>query len=62
MSVTMAPMANRLWQGLSSDTKPTGSRVQVNDILYLTDTQVWYVYTAAGTWAVANTTPPMRSY
>ena len=62
MAVTMAPIANRLFQGLSSDTKPTGSRVLVNDVFYQTDTKTYYVYTAGGTWAQSTYRPPLRTY
>lgn len=62
MAVTMAPISNRLWQGLSSDTKPTGSSVLVNDVFYQTDTATFYVYTAAGTWVLSTNPPPLRTY
>jgi len=61
MAVTMDRVPNRLWQGLSTDTKPTDARVIVNDVLYQTDTQTWFIYTPTG-WASANSAPVMRTY
>jgi hypothetical protein len=62
MAVTMAPIANRLWQGLSTDTKPTGAKVLVNDVFYQTDSQTFYVYTAQGTWVLSASSLPLRTY
>lgn len=61
MAVTMAPIANRLWQGTSGDTKPTDARVVINDIWYQTDTQAFYIWTGT-TWALCAGTPVMRTY
>lgn len=61
MAVTMDRIPNRLWQGLSSDTKPTDARVIVNDVWYQTDTQTWFIYTGT-TWAASTNAPVLRTY
>jgi len=57
MAVTMAKLSSHMYQGLSSDTKPTPQTV--NAIFYETDTATFYIYTATG-WVVSNDTPVMR--
>lgn len=59
MSLTYGPIAGQLWQCLSTDTKPTDSRVQVNDLLYVTDTQAFFVFN--GAWNQTTLVPPMRT-
>lgn len=61
MSVTMAPISNHLWQGLSSDTKPTTPITPVNAIFFETDTGNFFLYTGA-TWVASPETPPMRYF
>lgn len=59
MSVTMAPVANHMYQGLAADAKPTSATVPVNAIFYETDTGSFYIYTGTA-WVLSNSTPPMR--
>jgi hypothetical protein len=44
MTITYAGAPRYLWSCLSSDTKPTNSRVGVNDILLVTDTSAYYIW------------------
>jgi hypothetical protein len=65
MAVTMDRIPNRLWQCLSTDTKPnltSGPQgVLVGDALYQTDTQSWFVYTPNG-WSASTNAAPLRTY
>jgi hypothetical protein len=44
MTVTLAASPRYQWQGLSTDTKPTDSRVGVNDLFFAYDTGNLYIY------------------
>lgn len=44
MAITMATPPRYQWDGLSSDTKPTDSRVGVNDLFFETDTGNFFIY------------------
>lgn len=59
MAVTMAPISNHLYQGLSGDTKPTNTIVPVNAIFYETDTGNFFIYTGSA-WVASDGAPPMR--
>lgn len=48
MTVTLGPTPRYQWQGLSSDTKPTGITVGVNDIFFETDTGNYFLYSGTG--------------
>lgn len=61
MAVTMAPISNHLWQGRSSDTKPTTPITPPNAIFYETDTGSFFIYTGA-TWVPCADAPPMRYF
>lgn len=52
MTVTIGPVPRYQWQGLSSDTKPTDSRVGVNDLFFETDTGNEFIYN--GVWNAYN--------
>lgn len=60
MAITMAKIARQLWQGLSSDTKPTDLRVETNDVFFETDTRNLFIWNGT-VWSKSNSTPPMRT-
>lgn len=60
MAITMAGTAAYLWQGLSSDTKPTDIRVSVNDVFLETDTGKYWVYNGTA-WFASASRPPLRA-
>ena len=49
MSITLAAAPRYQWQGLSSDTKPTDSRVGINDLYFAYDTGNLYIFSGT-TW------------
>lgn len=58
MTITSGVSGSRnLWQALSTDTKPTDSRVLLNDRLFETDTGKYYLYCGATVGWVAYSTP-----
>jgi hypothetical protein len=61
MAVTSGNMSRYMWQGLSSDTKPTDNRVGVNDVFFETDTGRWFLWNVkTASWTVSSPRPPME--
>lgn len=59
MAVSMNHISRNLYQGLSSDQKPTSATVEMNAVFYETDTQIFYLYTGTA-WVACNSVPPMN--
>lgn len=57
MAVTMAKISGHMFQGTSSDTKPTPQ--SINAIFYETDTGKFYIFNGAS-WSLSSAQPPMR--
>lgn len=58
MSLTQGALPRNLWSGLSTDTKPTDSRINTFDQFYETDTGKGYIY-ANGAWVSWPPTQPV---
>jgi len=54
MAVTLGPAPRYQWQGLSTDTKPTGNTVDVNQLFFETDTGKFYIFNGVA-WNVYST-------
>jgi len=60
MAVVSGGLSRYMWQGLSSDVKPTDNRVGVNDVFFETDTGRYFLWNLkTATWNVSSFRPPM---
>jgi hypothetical protein len=62
VTVSLAPLSSNLWQGVSTDTKPTAAdiRVKVNDVFFEQDTTKYFIFDGHA-WVLNAThlAPPM---